>query len=545
MSFSLVLSLVTATLAVIVPVSNREVAQGKSQSPSALVNLGYSQYQGISLPGGVNQYLGMRFAAVPTGDLRWRAPVDPPKTNGTQDATAWGNICLGSGKVYNASTTSEDCLHIHVFTPRNATPASKLPVWLFIQGGGYQTNSNQNYNGTKVVMQSNSSIIMVTFNYRVGAWGFLASEKVRAGGDLNAGLLDQRKAMQWVQKYIHLFGGDPAHVVIHGTSAGAGSVATHLTAYGARNDHLFVGAIGESVFMPWQPHVSELEWQFTRFSTSAGCSNATNELTCLRGLSQEFLQPLNKASHFPNGTSSPLFYWTPAIDGDLLRDYPMRMIAAGKIIKVPIMFGDDTDEGSAFAPNASTPADISQFFKNNYPKLTSADTDAINAQYPLMTPISGRAPYYPSAMNAYGEACFTCPGISITQAFTQHSDVCKVWNYRYNGQGKNGSAPILVSHTTESPAVFGTRMVNDAGTSFESYNAPMVSTLMNYWISFIRTLDPNPYKWSEAPMWDAWSTGGNQSRIMFQTNRTAMEVVPPAQLGRCAFWKDLEGTMEI
>lgn len=82
------------------------------------------------------------------------------------------------------------------------TPDSKLPVWVYIQGGGYAANSNSNYNGTDVVQQSGNNIILVNFNYRVGALGFLASEKVRADGDLNAGLLDQRKLLQWVQKYI-------------------------------------------------------------------------------------------------------------------------------------------------------------------------------------------------------------------------------------------------------------------------------------------------------------------------------------------------------
>jgi acetylcholinesterase len=104
------------------------------------------------------------------------------------------------------SSNEEDCLLIHVFAPQTATPASKLPVWFFIQGGGYNTNSNANINGTKVLQQSNNSIVMVNFNYRVSLWGFLASEKVRADGDLNAGLLDQRKALKWVQKYIHLVG---------------------------------------------------------------------------------------------------------------------------------------------------------------------------------------------------------------------------------------------------------------------------------------------------------------------------------------------------
>lgn len=99
---------------------------------------------------------------------------------------------------------SEDCLYINVFAPANATKKSKLKVWFYIQGGGYANNSNANYNGTEVVKRSGDNIVFVNFNYRVGALGFLAGEKVRRNGALNAGLLDQRKALEWVQKYIHL-----------------------------------------------------------------------------------------------------------------------------------------------------------------------------------------------------------------------------------------------------------------------------------------------------------------------------------------------------
>lgn len=188
---------------------------GNSQNRIPLtVDLGYSQYQGAAVENGINQYLGMRFAAPPLGDLRFRGPADPVYNATVQPATEFGPLCVRVGS--NSSTTSEDCLFINVFAPSNATTNSKLPVWFFITGGGYLTLANADYTGTDVIPASNHSIVLVNFNYRVGAYGFLASDKVRQDGDLNAGLLDERKALEWVQKYIHLFGGDPDHVVIHG-----------------------------------------------------------------------------------------------------------------------------------------------------------------------------------------------------------------------------------------------------------------------------------------------------------------------------------------
>jgi acetylcholinesterase len=129
-----------------------------------------------------------------------------------------------------STSQAEDCLFIDVFSPAAVTTKSKLPVWVFIQGGGYVQNSNANFNGSAVVAKSGGGIVYVQFNYRVGPWGFLASEKVRRDGDLNAGLLDQRKALLWVKQHIEQFGGDPDFVVIHGASAGAGSISLHMVA---------------------------------------------------------------------------------------------------------------------------------------------------------------------------------------------------------------------------------------------------------------------------------------------------------------------------
>lgn len=123
---------------------------------------------------------------------------------------------------------------MNVWSPTNAIADSNFPVSLFIQGAGYDHNSNSNYNGSEVFQQSGSDIVFVNFNYRVGVRSFLASDCVRKNGDLNAGLLGQRKALRGVWSRIHQLGGDPDHIIIRGDSSSAGSVAHHLIAYGGR-----------------------------------------------------------------------------------------------------------------------------------------------------------------------------------------------------------------------------------------------------------------------------------------------------------------------
>lgn len=113
-----------------------------------------------------------------------------------------GPLCIATAASPAVTTTNEDCLFLDVYAPTNASTGSKLPVYFYIQGGGFNTNSNGNFNGRGLIAASGYNIIVVTFNYRVGPYGFLAGSEVAAGGSLNNGLKDQLKALQWVQKYI-------------------------------------------------------------------------------------------------------------------------------------------------------------------------------------------------------------------------------------------------------------------------------------------------------------------------------------------------------
>ncbi|PYH79038.1 carboxylesterase estA [Aspergillus uvarum CBS 121591] len=510
------------------------------------VDLGYSKYQGTRLAGGVDQFLGMRYATPPLGDLRFRAPQDPVKNDTLQAATEYGPLCIGVDQVNSPANWTEDCLFINVFKPSTATPQSRLPVWFFIQGGGYAENSNANYNGTAVVKESGHELVFVTLNYRVGALGFLAGEEVRKNGDLNVGLLDQRKAMHWIQQHIASFGGNPDHIVIHGVSAGAGSVAFHLTAFGGKDEKLFVGAVAESSFWPTQRTVAEMEFQYERFVNDTGCSKATNSLQCLRELDIATIQGANTASPFPGGSSSPLpdWYWLPVTDGNLVPELLYDAFKKGNFIKVPVLVGDDTDEGSNFAYNASTRSDVSQFFKNNYPHLTAAQLDKILEAYPQTSPLPKHGAWFRTSSDAYGDACFTCPGNHLTASVAKHLPH-STWNYRVNILDQSNLAGgIGVPHTFELPAIFGAGSTGAlrSTSSYLSYNAGIIPVTMHYFISFAMKLDPNPLRYNGAPEWNTWGKG---SRLRLQTNSTAMEVVPALSVQRCQLWEDLSGTTEV
>lgn len=170
-----------------------------------------------------------------------------------------------------------------------------------------------------------------------------------------------------------------------------------------------------------------------------------------------------------------------------------------------------------------------------------------------MPPFPLHAAYFPSAAAAYGEATFTCPGLLISDSFATDVSPYKVWNYRYNVHSALLDAEGLgVPHTFEIPAIFGPGNVGDSSaqdleTGYSTYNADIVPVVMNYWISFVRALSPNRYKYSSAPHWESFGDGKNGGRrLVLQSNGTesVMEVVPADQVQRCAFWKGLAVNME-
>ncbi|KAM7222352.1 Alpha/Beta hydrolase fold [Rhypophila decipiens] len=525
------------------------------------VDLNYTIYEGDALPSGINRFLGMRYAAPPLGNLRFRAPIEPfPSSPRSviKQATRFRALCLSTGRGWPYGDQDEDCLFVNVWTPSQPPqPKELLPVWVFFSGGGYNSLSNANWNGEGVVNKSGRKIVFVNFNYRVGMWGFLASERLRRDGDLNAGLLDQRMVLKWVKKHIAKFGGDPDRVVIHGASAGAGSVAMHMIAYGGRNDNLFAGVMSESVFFPAQRPVAEVEYQFDRVLRYTGCDQVSeqDQLACLRSQDVMLLQAANHAQPFPgrHGPPNPLFYWTPCIDGDLLQDFPYRMFEDGRFIDVPLLAGTATDEGSVFAPNARSEEDVANFFANNYPNLSRRETDLILKMYPKLDALPRHAEWYPTTSRAYGEATFICPNVNTMNVLSRTTTASSVqgkgrrrrtsneqaqvsllrlntdedgkgnntsllssqtavnprrlFAYRYNVQDDDNLAWGLgVPHIFDAPAIFGPGNC-PTPSSYWTYNAPIVPVFMSYHISFVRSLDPNTYREPGSPVWETWGGG--------------------------------------
>jgi para-nitrobenzyl esterase len=218
---------------------------------SLTVKTGQGKVRGKTINDGkVKAFLGLPYAAPPVDDLRWKAPAPPAAWKDLRDATQFADRCaqwqIWSDYLFLDPGPSEDCLYLNVYAPADAKATSKLPVMVWIHGGGYTAGASSELRYTNSSLVS-KGVVLVTINYRLGVFGFLATEELakesegRAG---NYGLMDMVAALRWVKQNIAGFGGDAGNVTIFGESAGSFAVSTLMAAPDARG--LFHKAIGES-----------------------------------------------------------------------------------------------------------------------------------------------------------------------------------------------------------------------------------------------------------------------------------------------------------
>ncbi|KAI0148568.1 vacuolar triacylglycerol lipase [Xylariaceae sp. FL1272] len=513
-----------------------------TDAATSSVETSCSTFTGIVGSNNVTQWLGIRYAAPPLGELRFEPPEDPSCEDETQLANIHGPWCLKTGAAANDTSTSEDCLFMDIYTPSHATSASKLPVYFFLQGGGFNENSNPNLDGQGLVIASNYTIIVVTFNYRVGPWGFITD-----GDNItpNNGLRDQRKAMEWVNKYIQSFGGDPGHVVLGGDSAGAASITLQMAAFGGKDSGLFHAAAAESVSFGPVLTIEQSQYQYDNFSAKAGCDVA-DSLACLRNKTAEELQEVNTNIPYPDttNTSAPLYMWNPVIDNDFIQYLTYTAFAKGSFVTIPLIVGDDTNEGTVFTPqNTSSITESDNFLKSQFPLLTSAQLRNINALYPnpdnASCPSSGC--FWRQVSNAYGDMRYTCPGQYVSSKVAEYGHGSS-WNYHYDVEDPTQVAEGYgVPHTVELNAILGPSYVTDPPASYlpGGVNEHVVIVIQHYWISFIRSFDPNKYRYPGSAEWKQWDPHG-ENRLLFKTGgKTKMESVTSRQRKQCSYLQSI------
>jgi para-nitrobenzyl esterase len=313
---------------------------------------------GKMLPSGVKVWLGIPFAKPPTQNLRWQPP-QPMSWSGAWNADRLMPECIQVLRPHNINhyfgeePTSENCLYMNVWAPANARANSKLPVVVFMYGGGSTIGSSgmASYSGENVAKHG---AVFVNFNYRVGLLGFMAHPELsseQGGHSGNYAYLDQNAALKWIQKNIAKFGGDPARVLISGQSAGAGSVVQQI--FSPLSKGLFSSALMSS------------GCNFTGADTTLAAGEAIGleaqkrlgaaNLEAMRNVPADKILALQ--SEFQVGTSVEGLRVGGVIDGYFMPKPRAQIMAAHEMNVVPIIASFNMDESSSELMNATTVAD--------------------------------------------------------------------------------------------------------------------------------------------------------------------------------------------
>ncbi len=438
-------------------------------------------------------FKGIPFAAPPVGDLRWRPPQKVKPWTEARDATAFGSICpqppmlaMMTGEPF--PETSEDCLFLNVWTAQEK--GAKAPVMVWIHGGGLNLGwSNQlDYDGAAFAKQG---VVLVSVNYRLGALGFLAhpalSAESKDGVTGNYGFLDQIAALQWVERNIDAFGGDPDNVTIFGESAGGTSV--HALLASPLAEGLFHRAIAQS---PWVNETNITGQKEASFAVASAESLGVTWAKKALGDGEQTAEALRALDAQKVATVGGQQGFQPVltVDGWFMPQHSESRFLAGKHHDVPLMVGTNKDEGTMFL--TFMPIRTQAAFKSSLEPLYHQHAADVAKLYPVASDdeVAGALNLFftdswflrASRNMLLGSQTGSSPTYQYT--FTRVSRVNPDWG---------------AHHAAELPYVFGTLR----GDGPEARDHEISKTMMGYWVNFARSGDPNGDGLPEWPQFDA------------------------------------------
>jgi para-nitrobenzyl esterase len=515
---------------------------------------------------GAYSYRGIPYAAPPVGELRWQAPTEPAGWTETLAATERPNGCVQApfnGLPIPGFVASEDCLYLNVDTP---TAGFDLPVMVWIHGGGFTLGEAVQADGGTAgdLIARQAGVVVVSMNYRLGQFGFLAHPELSAesenGASGNYGLLDQTAALRWVRDNIAAFGGDPDNVTIFGESAGAFSVCSHVVS--TRSEGLFHKAILQSgaCERPW-PSLAVAEQQGGVIAEALRCDGAPEgELACMRTKdAADVLAALPPAPNFGfNPSDERGGSWGPVLDGFFFKEQPGDSFGSGNFNRVPTIVGFTKNEARMFVwlgqidpsgPLVVTPEN----YQAQIARLVGGDM-SLAAQAAAEYPLDDFEEPIVALAAVATDVIFRCPGKQEIAKIARHAPA-----YLYQFEYPNGHSQLELAiefnildaelptyglgafHGADVPYVFGyspivgfdfsdgiTLILNEweAG----SADQRLWLDMLGYVTRFAATGDPNSESTTPWPRYDAES---DPHLILDDPVTTGSNAAD-----KCGFWAD-------
>ena len=471
------------------------------------------QGEWVGIDSSVAVFKGIPYASPPVGELRWRPPVPSSAREGLQVATEYAAACIQDPDHvpawyrYLAETfgqepdlvpvlepTSEDCLHLNVWTA-NLGGDEAQPVLVWIHGGGNTSGSPSElpYDGVSITRKG---VVVVSFNYRLNVFGFLAHPALTAESEHessgNYGLLDQIAALQWIQRNIAAFGGDSTRVTIFGESAGATNVAYLMASPLASG--LFHRALMQSGGYAVSEFrtLADLEAMGEGLASELAVTESTDVLAALRGT--EAADLLHTALGLFPGWDS-----TPNVDGWVLPEAPARVFAAAGQARVPLLIGFNSDEWTTlgrYSPDV-TVEELRRALQNMYGELADRalnlypaanDGEAVGTEYAWQT-----------------DSTFACPSRFIADRVAGISGDVFFYEFSRSLPGPGG-AKLGAYHGAETAYVMD-NLALETWVRRADHDQYLADVMSDYWASFAATGDPNI---AGRPLWPAYSVAGRE-----------------------------------
>lgn len=479
-----------------------------AQAPE--VTIGSGTLRGLhpeALPRG-GAFLGIPFAAQPVGNLRWRAPELPPRWPGVRDAQQYGPACpqfpspwLPEMLGIRSMPTNEACLYLNVWTP-DLRQGANLPVFVWVHGGGNVEGSGE-WPPLGVTL-AQKGIVVVSLNYRLGVFGFLAGTALDAESahhvSGNYGHLDQLAALEWVRRNIRQFGGNPGRVTIGGQSSGALDVCNLMASPLARG--LFEGAVLQSGVCvdSVYPTLQEVSTGVEQLAKDFGIAAGAEALSRLRAL------PTDRVMQAAAADAN--LDLEPDIDGWVLPQQAAETFAHGRQLAVPVLEGSNEDEVSIFASSLVVgrswrPATVAQYrdwLRNRFHSLA----DQVFAEYPARSDGDARRAF--ETMDTDFDFGFGAWLLAHDTARIGR----KAFLYHFTYVGPGEFAALGAFHAEES--MFLSRRYWTTWTARPA-DQPLSRIIIGYWVQFVKTGNPNG---ADLP---AWPTYSPQDRVCQRLGR--------------------------
>jgi para-nitrobenzyl esterase len=507
------------------PLSAAVLAQPTASAPLVRTDLG--PVEGIKR-NGVDVFLGIPFAAPPTGERRLAPPVAPAAWTSPLRATIAPSACAQtvSADPAGLASNNEDCLYLNIWAP---TPAAQpRPVMVWVHGGGFVEGygAAKQYDATRLAARANA--VVVTVNYRVGALGFLAADALDAADSRhvsgNYGLLDVQAALRWVNRNVAAFGGDPQRITVMGESAGANLVLGLLAS--PASEGLFQRAIVQSSTdgAHTVPLPQAEKQTYAHALDEIGCGSGAGLLACLRAAPvQSFLQMTVKPTMVQDGVVLPLD--------------PFEAFQEGRFIRVPVLIGSNAKENYLFTARTESDVLKRHLRRDDLPaqfKASFGDTaDAVAGQY--------RSEAYVNTATLIGSALtdrrFAC---MANLARTGLSQFVPVFGYQLDiadpvqqqPLAPGSDLPNLSYHTTDLGYVFD----NDKDAQpLSGYHASLSRMIIDYWSAFAAAGDPNADAERTARV--TWPRFTVEAPVLLSISDAPTAIGGFGSEHKCAFWE--------